>query len=67
MSHLGFVERHVPYPLRAAKLSISFTLFPWWRPFFQWNRRLTEAAKREGTPIWYVRWLFIQISYARWV
>jgi hypothetical protein len=67
MSHLGRIERLVPYPLRAARISLSLTLFPWWRPRFQWNCNLTDTAKRDGETIWYARWLWFQISYSRWV
>jgi len=63
---MGMFERMCPYPLRAARLSISFTLFPWLRPQAHWSRNLTESAKRDGETIWYVRWLWVQISYSRW-
>ena len=65
MSHLGFIERRVPYPLRAARLGVSFTLFPWWIPSFR-HTGISESAKRDGNVIWYGRWLFVQIEYRRW-
>lgn len=67
MSHLGFIERRIPYPIRAAKLSIEFTLFPWWKPRFHHNSRLTEDEKQLGITIWYMRWLWVQIAYSRWI
>jgi len=66
MSNLGFIERYVSYPLRAAKLSLDLTLFPWWKPRFHYNRSLNEIAKEQGMTIWYARWLWFQISYSRW-
>jgi len=51
MSNLGFIERYVPYPLRAAKLSLDLTLFPWWKPRFHYNRSLNEIAKEQGMTI----------------
>ena len=62
--------RQIPYPLRAAKLSFSikFNIFdPWWLPEFVWKRDLTERAKQDGVAIWWVRWLYFQISFSRWV
>jgi hypothetical protein len=64
---MGYFERRTPYPLRAAKLSIAFTLFPWWKPSFHYNKKLTEAAKRDGATIWKFSWLWVQISFGRWV
>lgn len=64
---MGFFERRVPYPLRAAKVSIDFTLFPWWKPEFHYKKELTEEAKRNGSTIWYVRWLWVQVSFSRWL
>ena len=60
------IERNVSYPLRAAKLSLDLTLFPWWKPRLRINRNLTEEAKENGVMIWYARWLWFQISYSRW-
>ena len=62
--------RFIPYPLRAAKISLSLKLNlfdPWWLPDFTWKRDLTEQAKKDGRTIWWVRWLYFQISYSRLV
>lgn len=57
----------VSYPLRAAKISIDINPFGfWWKPVFQRFPTMTEAAKVEGCTIWYARWAWFQISYARW-
>lgn len=66
-SWMGFFERRTPYPLRAAKLSIDLTLFPWWKPRFKYNKGLSESAKCNGAIIWYARWLWVQVSFSRWV
>ncbi len=58
----------VPYPLRAAKISIDINPFGcWWKPQFMRWPTLTERAKVEGGTIWYARWLWFQISYCRWM
>lgn len=62
--------RLIPYPLRAARFSISFKLNlfdPWLKPEFVWKRDLTEQAKKDGKTIWWIRWLYFQIEYARWI
>lgn len=60
--------RLVPYPLRAAKLSLSINPFGFWfRPSFVWKRDLTEHAKAQGETIWWARWAWFQISFGRWV
>lgn len=62
------MSRFFPYPLRAAKLSFSFNFIGWWlKPSFVWRRELTALAKQQGETIWYARWLFLQVSYSRWV
>ena len=66
----GNAWRLIPYPLRAARLSLSLKfnlLDPWIVPDFVWKRDLTEQAKKDGEAIWWVRWLYFQISYSRWV
>jgi hypothetical protein len=58
----------VPYPLRAAKISLDINPFSiWWKPSFTRRTTLTEAAKCSGETIWWARWLWFQISYSRWV
>lgn len=58
----------IPYPLRAARLSLDINVFGcWWVPRFHSFPTLTEQAKRDGSTIWYARWLIFQISYARFL
>lgn len=58
----------LPYPLRATKISISFNPFGFWPvPQFVHKRNLTERARADGETIWWVRWLWLQVSYGRWV
>lgn len=58
----------IPYPLRAMRLSLSVNPFGFWlKPSFRHQRSLTERAKADGETIWWVRWLWFQISYSRWV
>lgn len=58
----------VPYPLRATKLSLSINPFGfWWRPSWNHRKYLHESARADGETIWWVRWLWFQISYSRWV
>lgn len=60
--------KRIPYPLRATKISLELNPFGFWAvPRFHWKRRLTEAAKADGATIWWVRWLWFQISFGRWV
>lgn len=63
------MSRHpIPYPLRAAKLSLDFGPFCfWWMPQFYRKASLTERAKADGATIWWFRWLWFQISYSRWL
>jgi len=65
-SWMGFFERRVPYPLRAARITVSFILFPWIKPSFNYNKEMPEQARRGGDTIWYARWLWVQIAYSRW-
>jgi hypothetical protein len=68
MSHLGFIRGRIPYPLRAARISLCMHPFGfWWRPLFTYRKALTEAARRDGETIWWARWAWFQISYSRWV
>ena len=58
----------IPYPLRAARLSLDWGPFCWWwLPRVRWNGGLTEAAKADGATIWHARWLCWQVSYSRWL
>lgn len=62
------LARYIPYPLRAAKITIDFQFFGiWWLPEFHHNRKLNELARRDGSTIWFCRWLWFQVSYSRWV
>jgi hypothetical protein len=57
------------YPLNAIRLDISFMFDPfnlWWKPRFV-KRNITEFQKEQGEDIWWARWLFLQITYKRWV
>lgn len=57
----------IPYPLRAAKLSLDIIIFSfWWKPTFTKPNR-TEASKANGDTIWWARWMWFQVSYSRWV
>ena len=61
------LSRYIPYPLRAAKLTLDINVFGvWWKPDWHY-RELTESAKAAGETIWYVRWLWFQVSYSRWL
>lgn len=57
----------LPYPLRAARISVSFGLHICWVPVFYHNKKLTEWAKEQGSIIWSVRWLFIHVDFSRWL
>lgn len=64
MSHLGPISRRIPYPLRAASISLTFVPFTFWWPSFV-QPYLTEAARANGETIWWVRFAWFQISYSR--
>lgn len=62
------IKNPIPYPLRAARPSLSLNPFGFWFvPRFHWHRDMTEAAKRDGNTIWWARWTWFQISFSRWV
>ena len=62
------MKNPIPYPLRAAKISIDFNPFGFWlKPSFTYRQDLTEQARRDGNAIWWARWLWFQISYSRWL
>lgn len=57
----------LPYPLRATRVALELNPFGFWLvPRFHWRRGMTEAAKADGTTIWYARWAWFQISFSRW-
>ena len=57
----------IPYPLRAAKISIAINPFGfWWKPYF-YRFYTNENSKREGDTQWHARWAWFEISYARWL
>jgi hypothetical protein len=61
------MKNPIPYPLRAACISVSLNPFGFWlKPVFHWRKSLTEAAKADGETIWLARWAWFQISYSRW-
>jgi hypothetical protein len=61
-------RKRVPYPLRAAKISVDFMPFGfWWRPNFCHRRTMTEQYREQGETIWWARWAWFQIRYSRWV
>lgn len=58
----------IPYPLRAAKITLDLNLFGfWWKPDWRYRWDLTERAKADGTAIWWLRWAWFQVSYSRWL
>ena len=59
------MSRIIPYPLRAASISITFVPFTFWWPSFTYKGRLTEHAKEQGETIWWARFAWFQISYSR--
>ena len=65
MSHLGFITRRIPYPLRSASISLTIVPFTFWRPSFTYRRSLTECAKENGEAVWWARFAWFQISYSR--
>lgn len=54
----------IPYPLRAASISVRFIPFGWNAMHFH-RRQLTEFAKEQGETQWWLRVGPLQISYAR--
>ena len=62
------MKKVIPYPLRAAKISIDFQPFGFWlKPSFTHRKDLPERAKANGETIWWARWAWFQISFSRWV
>lgn len=62
------MKNPIPYPLRAAKISISFHPFGFWvKPMYYYANGLTERAKADGETLWWVRFAWLQISFSRWV
>jgi hypothetical protein len=61
------MKNPIPYPLRATRISLDFNPFGFWLwPSYGDRRDMTEAAKADGQTIWWIRWLWFQISYGRW-
>ena len=61
-------KRIIPYPLRAARISISIMPFGfWWKPVFVHKSQLTEKAKADGATVWWFNFAWFQISYSRWL
>lgn len=61
-------KRLIPYPLCAAKISISIAPFGfWWRPRFVHHNKMPESRRENGETIWFARWAWFQISYGRWL
>jgi hypothetical protein len=62
------IRRLIPYPLRAARLSIDLAPFCFWLiPRGHYREKMTERSKANGETIWWFRWLWFQISYSRWL
>jgi hypothetical protein len=57
----------IPYPLRAAKLSLEIAPFSFWLWPSMRVRKLSESAKESGDRIWWFRWMWFQVSYSRWL
>ena len=57
----------IPYPLRAARISFCINPFGfWWKPQYGHFKNMPELFREAGETIWWVRWLWFQISYSRW-
>lgn len=67
MSHLNFIKRRIPYPLRAARLSLTLNPFGFWKPSFTHRKTLPEAARASGETIWWARFAWFEISYSRFL
>lgn len=62
------LSKIIPYPLRAACISIQIQPFGFWlKPRFVHRKELTEFARENGETIWWARWAWFQISYSRWL
>lgn len=62
------MKNPIPYPLRAARISLSLNPFGFWLvPQWSFKPSLTERAKANGETIWWMRWAWFQISFGRWV
>lgn len=61
------MKNPLPYPLRATRIALELNPFGFWLlPRARFRRDLTESAKADGEPIWWVRWAWFQISFGRW-
>lgn len=63
----GNAWRLIPYPLRAARISLSIRPFGFWLiPEFV-QADVTEQQKKRGETIWWARWAWFQVSFSRWM
>lgn len=60
------MKKIIPYPLRAARLSLDLHPFGFWMPKFR-KTGTTEEGKQQGNVIWYARFAWFQVSFRRWV
>jgi hypothetical protein len=61
------MKNPIPYPLKAAKISIEIRPFGFWFiPRWNFKLDLSENARAGGYKIWYARWAWFQISFSRW-
>ena len=62
------MKKLIPYPLRAACITVEINPFGfWWKPDFQHRKDMPEYIRVGGAKIWWARWAWFQISYRRWV
>ena len=62
------MRKLIPYPLRAARISISINPFGfWWKPEFRHNKKMPERYRQDGMVIWWARFAWFHISYSRWL
>jgi hypothetical protein len=62
------MKKLIPYPLRAAKISIDIKPFGfWWKPRFVHKKQMPEMMREQGEIIWWARWAWFQIAYSRWL
>ena len=63
------MKQLIPYPLRAAKLSVAFHPFSifggTWFDYVNHNKTMTDLVKSDGRTIWWLRLGPFTISYGR--
>lgn len=63
------MRNRIPYPLRAARLSLAFHPFSvfggTWFDYVNKSETLTESAKSDGATIWWIRFGPFTLSYGR--